>query len=631
MAGEDSKATFTFAVDEDASGPANSAARALAELRDEVTQDTRALGEMKKALRTLKEGGQESTDQFTQLKAAVDTKSASIAVANKKYLELGGSFKKVKTGAEGYGDRMRRLIDQQKGAATRSNHELTEQLRTLTEEMGGSRVLRAMTSRIALMGAVTAATAAGIAMLVKYGIASAEARRGELLRLEGLTKLRNYWGIASGNAKEMQGSLDKVAGSTALGRDRLGEYQAQLYKMGLRGKNLEATLEAMAIKSVTQGEAQAQMFAGWAAGLNLTGGSVEKFANDVKARLGPLADKYLMQFDVQLAKFHENLSQLFADLDIEPLQRARQVLFDLFSKATPSGQALAAIMTGWTQMFADGISSVAPTFRNFIRGALLYTLKFTNAILALRLWIKQTFARVPGMRDMATAALAGKVAIELLSVAFAVLAGEVVIATWPFLLVVAALWGVYKIFSAIETLFNEDLSDLDWGKLGKDIWHGIIDGLWSGYKAINQAIADLGIAAWNTLKSALGIHSPSKLFAELGEAIPQGVTVGVRAETRDVNRAIADMVDPAALELPVRGGRGATPSIAPSQPDTDGGGGGSGAGTAGAARGGGATTVTIGTVTVTASGGGDAKSLAADFVRELETALEQASLSMGAA
>jgi hypothetical protein len=622
------KATFTFAVDEDAAGPANSAAAALAELRDELTKDVKALSEMKRAMADLKAGGLEESSQYKQLAKQVGLKSQAIAQSRAKYVELGGSFKKAGAATEGFAARVQRLTKMQTGEVAKSNRAMAEQLKKLSEEMGGSRVLRLLSSRIALMGAVGTATAAGIVLLVKYGVAQAEARRADHLRLEGLVKLRNYWGRASGNADEMQGALDRVAASSALGRDQLAGYQTQLYKMGLRGKQLETVLEGMAIKSVTQGEEQANMFAGWAAGLAHTGGNVDKFAARVKSQLGGIASKYMLQFDVQMKKFHENMAMLFAELDIEPLQKARQVLFDLFSRATPSGKALASIMTSWTQLFADGIVAVTPFFRDFIRGALLWVMKLTTALLEIRLAIKKAFVNIPMLHSMKTAAFFGYTAVMLLAVGFGILAGEILIASWPVVLFVAALWGVYELFSQLGALFSENYDGFDWMQFGKDVLLGIVEGLWAGYKALTEAIVAIGVGLWTGFKAVLGISSPSKLFADAARAIPQGIVVGIEANADDVHDALAGLTPTTAIMSPAAPSM--TPSIgsaAPAAPDA------AAAGTGGAARGSrgsGPTTVTIGTVTVNASGG-DAKSMAIDFVRELEAALESAALSMGAA
>lgn len=668
------KATFTFAVDEDASAPAHTAAAALAELRDELTADTKALSEMKKAMRDLKSGGMENSSQFKQLAQAANLKSQAIAKNSARYIELGGSFKKTGNSAYAYEQRMKRLLQQQNGDFKRSNQQMIAQLRQLTEEMGGSKIVRLLTSRIALMAGVTAAMGAGLAMLVKYGVAAAEGRRAEALRLEGLTKLRNYFGVAAGNADEMHKSLDRVAASTALSREKVADYQAQLYKMGVRGKNLDMLLGGMATKAVVHGEEQAKMFASWGAGLALTGGDVKRFADDVQARLGPTARKHLLQWDVQILKFHENLQGLFADLDIEPLQEMRQVFFDLFSKATPSGQALSTLVTSIVQLFANGLTSAAPFWKDFFRSMLLFSLKLSNAFLGIHLAIKRAFANVPAFHSMRAAAFFGYTAVMLLAAGFGILAVEVLLATWPVLLVIAALWGLYSIWNNFAALFDEDidwgvvwddmlgammdflnempivkivrafldlgekigiaLASIEWAQLGRDLVSGIVRGIEAGWNAVTGALSKLGKAAWSAFKTIIGAASPSKLFAEAGKTIPQGIAVGINADASGVQEALADIASPSAINVPSmprsgagNAGGGASPSMPRGAATADEP---SPAASAAAAGKSGGVTVTIESVTVNASGG-DAKTMATDFVRELEAALESAARSMGAA
>jgi hypothetical protein len=50
-------------------------------------------------------------------------------------------------------------------------------------------------------------------------------------------------------------------------------------------------------------------------------------------------------------------------------------------------------------------------------------------------------------------------------------------------------------------------------------------------------------------RQALGIASPSKAFAELGAALPQGIEVGVHRETPAARRAVAAMVQEPRAEL----------------------------------------------------------------------------------
>jgi hypothetical protein len=73
----------------------------------------------------------------------------------------------------------------------------------------------------------------------------------------------------------------------------------------------------------------------------------------------------------------------------------------------------------------------------------------------------------------------------------------------------------------------------DWVTAGKMIIKGLIDGLMSvtGLNMVNKAMAYIGDSAIATFKNVLGIHSPSVVFAKMGEQTSQGFTQGFKSES----------------------------------------------------------------------------------------------------
>ena len=79
----------------------------------------------------------------------------------------------------------------------------------------------------------------------------------------------------------------------------------------------------------------------------------------------------------------------------------------------------------------------------------------------------------------------------------------------------------------IEAIWN-GLTSVDWLALGRQIVDGIAEGIRGQMNAIGDVITDLGESALNSVKSALGIHSPSLVFnREVGRQIPAGIVRGV--------------------------------------------------------------------------------------------------------
>jgi hypothetical protein len=576
-------AVFDLGLDSNAlTESANASIKSLQQLSDEIAAGTKEINQMQRASRLLKAGGAETAEQSKALTAEIKAQSAALAQSQAAYITQGGALADIGKKVPVVTEEVKKLTGTVDIAAL-----ATEKHATAWEKFAGvvggktAQSLRVITAAFA---AVTVAALAAVGALLKYGLASADARRSELLRLEGLTKVRNWWGIAAGNAKEMQASLDRVSESTAGAREETARYQQQLYQAGLRGAALGDALEAMAITASTQGEAQAQVFAGWATAIGRTGGSVKKLSDDVKARLGGIAARQMLSLTVLSKKFGEVTSKLFDDLDIEPLGKAVQAIVKLFSQSTASGRALKTLLTSMLQPFVRSITSAAKTGRAFFLGMVYGALKLESAILSVLLWWKRTFG-LPAVKQVddaadafdrgATAiqaaaaalvifgpllaglALLGTIALVLkLAVAFWALVAPVwavvaATASWVVVaaplvlwlaLIVAAVVLVIEIFHQLYLLWKE----IDWTDLGKAIWAGIT----SAFDNVTEWFTDLAHGISKTFKDALGISSPSKVFAAYGEAIGDGLQQGINATKPEVNSSVETLIKPPKLDVP---------------------------------------------------------------------------------
>lgn len=590
----DAKATFQVDLVDGTSGPAASAAKALEQLQRQIEGDQKALAAMQKAMRNLQGGGAKFAEDVKKLKTAIEAKKAAIAQSQASFIALGGKlgdFKKKSP--KSMFDELRTAAGQLPGPLGG----LTSSLGKMKEFFAANALAIGIAAVAAGLLALAAAAAAATVALLKYGIAQASARRNELLRLEGLTKMRNWYGIAAGNAGEMQSAIDRVSGSTALGRDKLEQYTSQLYRMGLRGENLGLALEAAAIKGAVLGDEGAKSAMGWAAGLAMTGKSVRALTDDIRARFGGVAAAQMLDLNVQAQKMRENFSRLFYGLKIEGLLKAVQTVTSLFSQSTASGRALKAIVESVFQPMINAVETLTPLVRRFFQGMIIGALEIGIVLLKVRNWFKRTFGDselLNGINLQTLAVKLGMVAVFGLAAVFGVLAAALSIATANVLLIYTA-FGL--LISAIATLVKKAWN-YDWKSLGKSIVDGIVGGLKGGAKWVIDAVKNLGDASWKAFKSKLGIASPSKEFAKLGLAIPQGVEEGVNAGAPSVQGAVGDMVD-----VPQGG----------------------------AARAGGSNvSISIGDVHVHTSGTTSGE-IARDFRRDLERVLKEVAFSMGAA
>jgi hypothetical protein len=634
-------ATFGIQMVDGVSEPAESAATALAKLQDSIKADTKALAEMQRTLNQLKKATNPNTEQIGKLEKSMSQVNARIAQSKEKFIAQGGQFGKNYKGAK---DLKGKLDDLAKAASV------------LPGPFGGvlsmlSRVANAKqlakVAAFALAGAVLALGIAAVASakhLADFAIAAQEARRNELLMLEASTKLPTVMGMAFGlarnNAKDLQTAVDQVAASVTIGRDEVAKYAAQLDKMGVRGKNVAPALRAVSMAASGWGEERATQTAAWAAQLALTGGSVEKLAQRVKNQIGGVVSQKMKSSEVQAKKLAESYNALFGDIDISGVLDARKAFNDLFSQSTNSGRAMRQLLGTITQPLVDGLAALSRLFKITVQEIIIALLsaqvawlkfeigltagikavreKFPNAVRAVeavgtaisRLWdlVKEAFgSEWKELLGAAAAVLLVTVAPAIWAAATAMwgFAAGVLAATWP---VLATIGAVYLLIKAFEFLYDFMESE-DFGALVADMFSGLIKGIWKFGEVFVDAIADIGKAGIAGFKAIFGIQSPSKVMAELGINVVQGLERGVTKESDSAQSAIAAAGgDPTAASDPTA----AVP--------------------AGAARTGGAA-ITIAALNVQVGGNAsteDARNIAQAVKRELESILQTVAVQTGA-
>jgi TP901 family phage tail tape measure protein len=89
--------------------------------------------------------------------------------------------------------------------------------------------------------------------------------------------------------------------------------------------------------------------------------------------------------------------------------------------------------------------------------------------------------------------------------------------------------------------FIDGIKQINLRETGKDIIRGLISGMSSMISSVAQKAREIAAAAKNTVKKALGIHSPSRVLMELGEFTGQGFVKGIGAMVNDVKGISAEM------------------------------------------------------------------------------------------
>lgn len=115
------------------------------------------------------------------------------------------------------------------------------------------------------------------------------------------------------------------------------------------------------------------------------------------------------------------------------------------------------------------------------------------------------------------------------------------ISEWRERMVAFVVVEVPKIISSIVGEFKKLPVELR--KLGKFIWDGFINGLKDAWSTVTNGIKGFTDGFINGFKDALGIHSPSTVFYEIGGYIDQGLANGITAAVPYVSTAMQGVVN----------------------------------------------------------------------------------------
>ena len=550
-------------------GGAAEARDALNNLQSSIDADTKALGQLKKQMAILQKGSVVNVDAARQLKQAIDAKEASIKKATESMITLGGATGKV---------------PQQNKSARESLLSFSKGMKDIPGpigKMGG--MLEKSGKAGGAAGArwlIAAGAVAGIGIAIggavsafgSLAFASANARREEALMLEAQVSLQKGVKDSAAQSQMLQQVLDNVAPSSAAGRDALSKLALQLQKGGLRGAALEQALESAGKVAAVQGDAAATA---WAKTAIATGGNIAALnkLDDAltKSGIAQQAENKFYSFDNSVAKLKENVTSLFAGLNIEPLLAAFSSISSLFDITTESGRSIQALIGPLGQSLADTATSWVTGVKEGVQTAILWTLKLQIGWLKAKRWLKGLLPT-----EFGTNIKMGEVMIAALAAGLGMLVVAVATAAWPFLLLTAALYGAWAGLSALWDLICEpdwadvwrdttkffsdgvqSIAELFLGifdtvgegvgkalQLGKDICMGLVNGIKSGVTWVIDAMRSLGEGAWKSFKGALGISSPSKVMQAGGDHMVAGLRGSLEAGRSDIDTAMRDLVDP---------------------------------------------------------------------------------------
>lgn len=390
---------------------------------------------------------------------------------------------------------------------------------------------------VAIVAAVGAATIA----VTKWAVSLADAARTQSLLTAGIA------GTVAGG-KMLEDKITDLTSKVPQSRDELMGLASDLAKTGLKGQALSDALEDAAVKAA-------------------------------KAKWGPDYAKQLLSLDSQTARFKSNVSNLFGGLNIESLLGSLSKVIALFDSTSVTGKAIKVVFESMFQPIIDGLATLGPKIVTTFIQLEIYALK--AAII-----VKQNWSTIEGVAKLVGYALAA-VAVVLAAVvawvlltaaAAATLVGGVVYLIMKFLefthagdQIVAFAGIVASQFTFIYSVIKgaiDFISGLSLSEIGSQLIAGLAAGITGGAGAVVDAITGVAGGAVDAAKKALGIASPSKVFAEIGMNTAAGMSSGVDSASGDVQSSLQKMVSPTDIQA-----GGATPSAAPAAKSGGGGGG----------------------------------------------------------
>lgn len=595
-------ATFAIELQDDTSGAANAAATSLSDLKKKIDDDVKALREMQRAMRNLK--GESGTAAYKKLKDMIAAQKTTIAAAQSKYISLGGTFgnvvkPKVETLSTKLGA-FSKILKDAGGPAVGFGSKL-------------SALIPLLTNPITLVVALTAATLAfaaalGVAALAlgRFAVASADARRSELLQLEGFRTLRTEFGRVQASAEGMQAAIDRASDSTGIARSEAGRLARSFARVGFRGEALAQAVEGASLAAQVQGRRGEQRFRALAIQAALTGRSIEDVTRAYQARLGPIARRQMLSLTNQQARLRQGLDSLFRGVRIEAFLGAINEITRSFSQTTATGRALKTIIETLFNPIFDATGVLGPILRRFFQGMVIATLLLTIGFLRLRNAIRDAIgdrsflsnqqlmnaALVAGIAVVVIFAAAVAAMVTVFALAAASIASFIAVVALVPSLVIAAGAAVGIAIAELVMWFQRT----DFEALARSMIDGLVRGINRGVSSIRGAVTNLANQASGAFRSALGISSPSRVFAEFGANVSQGFAQGVDNTSALADDAVGNLID--------------SPT--------------------GAGRLGGATSISIGDVNINAGETSDPRALAQSFVDELASVLEGVSVELGA-
>lgn len=352
-------------------------------------------------------------------------------------------------------------------------------------------------------------------------------------------------------------TFDDVQDATGLSEERLLALSKQLreltklehgYRLG--SGQMAAALKAAATAEAALGQGGADEFIQRIDEGRL---SVKAFSDMAEAKFGGIVQRRLLGLDAQSALLKRHFRDLFAAVDIEPALQGLTRLVGMFDRTNPVAQGAITIIDKLFKYVSDNAEGASVAIEAFAIGFEIGLLKMYIAAKPVIKQLEHLFGEA-GRGLFANAESIG----ETVGTAFTVIAasvGVLALALVPFAIIAGvALLALLAIPAAIFAIGFAlgvagrailDFKDKALDALidaGRDLIVGFVKGILGFADAVAGVIGDVIGGAAIIAKKVLGIASPSKVFAEIGEDSAEGYAQGLDSGDGAVNGSMANLV-----------------------------------------------------------------------------------------
>jgi hypothetical protein len=489
--------------------------------------------------------------------AAATQAADAVALGSTKYTQL-----------EQAADRAAKAVEKAAGAGKDTSALQTKADDAAAAMTAQAAVLDELRAKSAAAAGAQSQLAASLKTLEAAAKAEAASLKAAAKEAEAMAKAAEGGGQS---AIKAESGLKSAAGGTKMLDERTKKALGPMGEMLERGSAIKETLGA----------------SGWAGAAVVASAAVLALSAAVivgvfaLAKMAVEVNKGVMdRITKATAKAKEGFAKLFSGVHVEEFAKGVEGVTGMLDESSSSAKGVKLLLSTLLNPLFDSIKYVVPYVQEMFKGMVLGALMAAIVVIKLRNAVRgmippEVLSAISGLAGqvdwMKTALNAGIVVVAIFAVALGVLTvllGVIAVAMFmafaPLMIlgvivvaVIAIIVGSIIVLGAmikwVVGLFSSWASSAS--SAAGDLISGLVNGIKSGSGMVFDAIKNLAGGAIGTLKSALGIASPSRVFMLAGGFTAEGFAEGVEDKSGRVEGAISDMAEPPDARKPQAQGR----------------------------------------------------------------------------